>query len=517
MDCTGRLQSGSPVVRRRTGTEVYVQIEINREPKIAKLDHLFVLLAETDAKQTRALGLAESLTTIITDAITRAKFEGRSDESITILSDSPKKLTLIGIGDEAKLTLRGVRAQLHAIGKIAKKQRDASIAVAFPYSLPGLDESATTRAIGDYLAQADYKYDVYLSAPKDEQKPRAITATVIPHGSIDGKAAKQLQHEIRAIADGIRTVKDLGNGPANLVTPTFIADRAEAVAKAVDVKCTVYNKKEIERMKMGGLLAVNRGSVEEPRFIVLEYAPKKAKTHVALVGKGITFDSGGISIKPAERMEEMKFDMCGAAAVIGTIEAAAKLELPVRITGIIASTENLPSGSAYKPGDIITMMSGKTVEIVNTDAEGRMILGDALHYASKLEPDHIIDYATLTGACVVALGSEAAGLFTGNDELAQKLIEAGERVGERLWRLPEWDDYKDLIRSEWADMKNSGGRWGGAISAALFLKEFVDCPSWAHLDIAGTAYAEHENARESRGATGAGVRVTIAFLESLSR
>jgi leucyl aminopeptidase len=270
-------------------------------------------------------------------------------------------------------------------------------------------------------------------------------------------------------------------------------------------------------MKMGGLIAVNRGSTEEPRFIILEYTPKKAKKHVALVGKGITFDSGGISIKPAEKMEEMKFDMCGAAAVIGTIEAAAKLGLPIKLTGAIPSTDNLPSGSAYKPGEIITMMNGKTVEIVNTDAEGRMILGDALHWASQQKPDHMLDYATLTGACVVALASEAAGLFTSDDELARKLIESGERVGERLWRLPEWDDYKDLVRSEWADIKNSGGRWGGAITAAIFLKEFVTCPSWAHLDIAGTAYAEHETSREAKGATGAGVRVTIEFLESLSR
>src|SRR5712691_112013 len=193
------------------------------------------------------------------------------------------------------------------------------------------------------------------------------------------------------------------------------------------------------------------------------------------------------------------------------------LALPERATGIIAPTDTLPSCSPYKPGDIITTMSGKTVEIINTDAEGRMILSDALHYASELKPDHIIDYATLTGACVIALATEAAGLFTNNDELAQKLIECGERVGERLWRLPEWDDYKELIRSEWAAMKNSGGRRGGATTAAVFLKEFVNCPSWAHLDIAGTAYAEHETVREARGATGAGVRVTIAFLESLSR
>src|SRR5213079_116842 len=224
----------------------------------------------------------------------------------------------------------------------------------------------------------------------------------------------------------------------NVMTPTRIGERAEEVAKSIGVKCTVYDKRAIEKMKMGGLLAVNRGSAEEPRFIVLEYSPRKATKHVALVGKGITFDSGGISIKPAEKMEEMKFDMCGAAAVIGTIEAAARLELPVRITGVIPSTDNLPSGSAYKPSDIITTMSGKTVEVVNTDAEGRMILSDALHYASQQKPDHIIDYATLTGACVVALASEAAGLFANNDELARKLIESGERVGERLWRLPEW-------------------------------------------------------------------------------
>jgi leucyl aminopeptidase len=187
----------------------------------------------------------------------------------------------------------------------------------------------------------------------------------------------------------------------------------------------------------------------------------------------------------------------------------------VKLTAVFASTDNLPSGSAYKPGEIITMMSGKTVEVVNTDAEGRMILADALHYVSQRKPDHLIDFATLTGACVVALGSEAAGLFSNDDELARKLIESGERVGERLWRLPAWDEYKDLIRSEWADMKNSGGRWGGAVTAAVFLKEFVDCPSWAHLDIAGTAYAESETAREARGANGAGVRVTIDFLRSL--
>lgn len=489
-----------------------MKVEISREAKLSKIDHLFILAAE----KSRDFDLLPALAGSISQAIKDARFEGRSDESITILSDAPRKVTLVGLGKLKSLSIRGVRAAFHTIAKTAKKQRDRNIAVVMPYALPNLGAVESVRVLAEYLAGADYKYDAYITVKKDEKRLPLI-ATLIAPQSLDTKTLRRQQKQAQAIADGVRTVRDLGNAPGNLVTPTFLANRAAAVAKETGVKCTIYRRQAIERMKMGGLLAVNRGSAEEPRFIVMQYTPPRAKNHVALVGKGITFDSGGISIKPADKMEEMKFDMCGAAAVIGTIEAAAKLGLPVKITGVIPSTENLPGGRAYKPGDIITMMSGKTVEIVNTDAEGRMILADALHYASELKPDHIIDYATLTGACVVALGSEAAGLFSNNDELAQKLIECGERVGERLWRLPEWDSYKELIRSEWADMKNSGGRWGGAITAAVFLKEFVNCPSWAHLDIAGTANTEGETPRQARGATGAGVRVTVEFLQSLSR
>jgi leucyl aminopeptidase len=485
-----------------------MDVTITREPKVAKADQLFVLIGEGSKPDVTIAAKAMQ-------AIATAGFTGRADETLSTVAGEPKKITLVGIGNPESLTIRSLRAAIYGIAKTAKKQRDRNIIVVLPYVIPKLDAEETTRVAADALAASDYKYDIYIT--KKDDKPLPISATLVPPSAVDAKRIKQLDDEAKAVAAGVRTVRDLGNAPGNLATPTFIGQRAEEVAKDVGIKCTVYGRREIEKMKMGGLLAVNRGSVEEPRFIVLEYSPRKAKKHVALVGKGITFDSGGISLKPGEKMEEMKFDMCGAAAVIGTIQAAAMLALPVRVTGVIASTDNLPSGSAYKPGDIITTMSGKTVEIVNTDAEGRMILSDALHYASELKPDHIIDYATLTGACVVALGSEAAGLFSNNDELAQKLIECGERAGERLWRLPEWDDYKELIRSEWADMKNSGGRWGGATTAAVFLKEFVNCPSWAHLDIAGTAYTEHETAREIRGATGAGVRVTVAFLESLSR
>jgi leucyl aminopeptidase len=489
-----------------------MKVDISRDPKLSKLDHLFALIPE----KTADLNLLPDLAGIVRQAIDDSGFEGRSDESITILGEQPRKVTLIGLGKRESLTLRGIRAGLYNVAKTAKKLRDHNIAVVTPFALPKIDSDEAPRVLAEYLAASDYKYDAYITASK-EKKGGPINATLVVPADMDSKVIRRDRKEAQAIADGVRTVRDLGNAPGNLVTPSYLAKRAQEVAKEVGVKCTVYGRAAIEKMKMGGLLAVNRGSAEEPRFIVLEYTPKRAKQHVALVGKGITFDSGGISIKPAEKMEEMKFDMCGAAAVIGTIEAAAKLDIPVKITGIIPSTENLPGGRAYKPGDIITMMSGKTVEIVNTDAEGRLILADALHYASQLKPNHLLDYATLTGAIVVALGGEAAGLFSNNDELARKLVECGEQVGERLWRLPEWDSYKDLIRSEWADMKNSGGRWGGASIAALFLKEFVNCKSWAHLDIAGTAYAEGENAREPRGATGAGVRVTIEFLQSLSR
>ncbi|MFL6245451.1 MAG: leucyl aminopeptidase [Thermoanaerobaculia bacterium] len=481
-----------------------MQVDLSRDVKLSKIDHLFVLLAEGK--------LHVDVPAVVRKAIADAKFEGRSEEQLTILAGEPRKVTLIGLGKHETLTLRGARAGITAAGRIAKKQRDAKIALLFPYTLPDMDADDTALIVADVLAQSDYKYDQFITVKKDPKKI-AITATVIAPDA----DAKRLNPKARALAAAVTTVRDLANGPANIVTATFLAQRAADVCAEVGVKCTVYGKREIERMKMGGLLAVNRGSSEEPRFVVMEYTPKKAKTHVALVGKGITFDSGGISIKPGEKMEEMKFDMCGAAAVIGIIEGAARLELPVKLTAVFGATDNLPSGSAYKPGEIITMMSGKTVEIINTDAEGRMVLGDCLHFVDERKPDHIIDYATLTGACVVALGSEAAGLFSNNDELARKLIQSGERVGERLWRLPAWDEYKDLIRSEWADMKNTGGRWGGAITAAVFLKEFVTCPSWAHLDIAGTAYAESENAREARGATAAGVRVTLDFLQSLSR
>ncbi|MBV9495315.1 MAG: leucyl aminopeptidase, partial [Acidobacteria bacterium] len=350
-----------------------MNVEISRNPKLAKIDHLFLLLAEKPREAELPEAFAESVRKSIVDA----RFEGRSDESITILNGEPRKVTLIGIGKADAISLRGVRAALYGVAKLAKRNRDAHIAVHLPYLLKGLDANQTARLLADYLAAADYKYDAYHTQKKDEKKI-AVDAVLIPHGEVD---IKRIQGDARALADGIKTVRDLGNGPGNLVTPTHIADRATEVAESVGVKITVHDKKGIEKLKMGGLLAVNRGSAQEPRFVVLEYAPKKAKKHVALVGKGITFDSGGISIKPSENMHEMKYDMSGGAGVIAALTAIAQLKPKLNVLGLVPSSENLPGPRAVKPGDILRSMSGKTIEVINTDAEGRLILADALSYA----------------------------------------------------------------------------------------------------------------------------------------
>jgi leucyl aminopeptidase len=487
-----------------------LKVTISRELKLAAFDNVYVFLPE--GKRPR-LGLPADLDKALKSTIKSSGFTGRKDEVVSVFAGAPKRLTLVGLGDAKALRHKAARVAIRSIGVTAGRNREAKIAVVFPHTLPGNDVAQSTRLVADLLSLSDYKYDRFITK-KEGRQNAPISCTLLAPASIEPAQARRLTVESNAIAEAVRTVRDLGNGPGNLVTPEALAGRAREVAKAHGIKCQVFNKKQIEQMNMGGLLAVNQGSDKEPRFIVMDWSPRNANKTVCLVGKGITFDSGGISIKPAEKMEDMKFDMSGAAAVIGAMQAAAALKVRHRVVGIIASTENLPSGSAYKPGDIITTMSGKTVEVVNTDAEGRVILSDALAYASRFKPDHVIDFATLTGACVVALGYEASGLFSNDDKLAARITVAGEKAGERVWRLPEWEEYKEYIKSEWADMKNSGGRMGGAICAAMFLKEFVDYPSWAHLDIAGTAWTD-DASQGAKGSTGVGVRALVNFLESL--
>jgi leucyl aminopeptidase len=314
-----------------------------------------------------------------------------------------------------------------------------------------------------------------------------------------------------AIGAGQTLARGIQVLPGNVCTPTYVARTAEEIAARHGFGVIVLDKAAIVREKLGALLAVAQGSAEEPRFIALEYQGA-AGAPVVLVGKGVTFDTGGISIKPAQNMEDMKYDMSGAAAVLGTFETLGRLRPKVHVVGLIPSTENMPSGTAVKPGDVITSASGKTIEVINTDAEGRLILCDALTYAKRYQPACVLDIATLTGAIVVALGHTATGVMGTDDGLTEEVRAAGERAGERVWPLPLWDEYRELMKSDIADIKNAGGRPAGSISAGWFLREFVDGFPWAHLDIAGTAYTDREEATRVKGPTGLGVRLFSEFV-----
>jgi len=316
----------------------------------------------------------------------------------------------------------------------------------------------------------------------------------------------------RAIAAGTNFARDLGNEPGNVCTPEWLGEQAAGLSHK-HLKVTVMDKKAIEKAGFTALLAVNQGSAKEPRFIVLEYTGgKKADKPVALVGKGLTFDAGGISIKPAAQMDEMKFDMCGAAAVLGIFKAATAMDMPVNLLGVIASTENLLGGAAYKPGDIIKTYKGLTIDVQNTDAEGRIILSDALAYAAEQKPAEIIDFATLTGACVIALGAQASGLMGTGEHVIKGLKKSGDHTHDRVWQLPMYEEYQDQIKSKIADIKNIGGREAGTITAACFLSRFVDDVPWAHLDIAGTAWDMKGTDISPVGGTGAGVRLVVDYL-----
>ncbi len=354
-----------------------------------------------------------------------------------------------------------------------------------------------------------YRFERCKSEVQKVRKPlRRMTLCVPSRRNLErGEAAVR---EGAAIAAGMNLAKDLGNLPGNICTPSHLADTARELGrKSRKAKVTVLDEKDMEKLGMGALLSVARGSREPARLITLEYrGGRKDRKPVVLVGKGVTFDSGGISLKPGQAMDEMKFDMCGAASVLGALSAVIELELPINVVGIIPATENLPDGQASKPGDIVTSMSGQTIEILNTDAEGRLILCDALTYAARYEPDAVIDIATLTGACVIALGSHAAGLLTNHAPLGNELLNAGRAARDRAWELPLWDDYQQQLDSNFADMQNIGGREAGTITAACFLSRFTRDYRWAHLDIAGVAWKQGKE----KGATGRPVPLLTQYL-----
>ena len=371
----------------------------------------------------------------------------------------------------------------------------------------GRDATAVIQLGSETVTHALYRY----SQTKSEKTP----APSLHHWTWqldDKKLHKQAQTAAKtgqAIATGMALTRELGNLPGNICTPTYLANEAKKLGKSHSLKVTVLDQKQLEQLKMGSFLSVAKGSRQPPKLIVMEYhGGKKPGNPVVLVGKGITFDSGGISIKPGAAMDEMKFDMCGAATVFGTLSAIAELKLPINVVGVVPTCENLPDGNASKPGDIVTSMSGQTIEVLNTDAEGRLILCDALTYSEKFKPKAVIDIATLTGACIIALGKQASGLLGNDQALLDKLLNAGNKCDDRAWQLPLWDEYQDQLKSNFADMANIGGREAGTITAACFLSRFTKKFKWAHLDIAGTAWDSGGN----KGATGRPVPLLVNYL-----
>ncbi len=448
----------------------------------------------------------------LADILRRGDMDGKQGSSL-LLHNVPgiasERVLLVGLGKEREFRdkpyLDAVRAAVKALSDIGVA--DATLYLAeIPVKKRDLAWNFEQAALITH--EVLYRFDQMKSKPAEHRKPlRKLVLAVQRRGDLAPAEAGVARG--KAIAGGVNLAKDLGNLPGNVCTPTYLADQARALAKEFGLGIEVMEKAEIEKLGMGSFLSVAKGSDEPPRFIVLTHkGGEKKQKPVVLVGKGITFDSGGISLKPGAEMDEMKYDMCGAASVLGALRAAAELKLPLNVTGLIATCENMPSGRASKPGDVVTSMSGQTIEILNTDAEGRLILCDALTYAEKLDPACVVDIATLTGACVIALGHVATGLLANDDGLARELLNAGEAASDRCWQLPLWDEYQDLLKSNFADMANIGGRAGGTITAACFLSRYTEKYDWAHLDIAGTAW----KSGKEKGGTGRPVGLLVHFL-----
>ncbi len=449
-------------------------------------------------------------------ALSGSNFTGDKGQQVTLYPEGRHRVAhLIGLGQRSQVTVEKLRRAAAAGIKAPRAGNVSSVLLSvLGPTVEQISDYDTVHSILEGAILAAYKFDKYLT---QNRKKASLSKFTVALKGVKGDIGRKAARDAASVCESVYLTRDLCNAPANDMYPEVLAGIALKIAKKYRLHARIFDEREIRRLKMGGLLAVNSGSKRPPRFITLEYRGKPtSKDWYAIVGKGITFDSGGISLKPAANMGEMKMDMSGAAAVLGTIQNLASLKIPVNVVGIAPSAENLPGGSAYKPGDVLTTMSGITIEVDNTDAEGRIILSDALHYAQRYRPKAIIDLATLTGACVVALGQHATGMFgTGEDVMAQ-LKEAGEKTFERVWQMPIYEEYEKQIKSDIADVKNVGGRWAGAITAALFLKRFVGDYPWVHLDIAGTAMLEEETDYAPKGGSGVGVRLLTQFFKQIS-
>ena len=448
----------------------------------------------------------------IAGIVRRGDMEGKSGSTL-LLQNVPgtlcERVLLVGLGKEKDFREKEFTT---AIRNTVKTLNETG---AFDASIFLTELAVKKRSVGWRIRQATmvaldatYKFDQFKSKKDEVRRPlRKLTLAVERRNELT--QAEEALAQGLAIAEGMTMTKNLGNLPANICHPTYLAEQAQAMAKEFNLGCEILERVDMEKLGMHSLLSVSQGSRQPPKLIVLTYKGSKASEKpIVLVGKGVTFDTGGISLKPGAEMDEMKYDMCGAASVLGTMQAVARMALPINLTIVVPATENMPDGMATRPGDIVTSMSGQTIEILNTDAEGRLILCDALTYAERFEPDTVIDVATLTGACVVALGHIATGLFSNKDALARDLLDAGDESYDRAWHMPLWDDYQELLKSPFADMGNIGGRWGGSITAACFLSRFTKKFEWAHLDIAGTAWKSGAD----KGATGRPVPLLTHYL-----
>ena len=444
------------------------------------------------------------------------EFQGKPNQTVLVHTRGAvpaKRILLVGLGKRNDLTLDRVR---QAMGTVAKRVRQAE-ARSFSTAMLGLDRSGLwpddiAQAMAEGAILGDYRFITYRTDSSKNGKPLNGLTILIDKPSLLTTVKRGVQ---RGEASGEATcfARDLCNHPANVMTPPRVVEEAKKIAKEKKVKLTVLNPAKMKQIGMGGVLGVGQASQHPSQFIILEYqGGKKGEKPVVFVGKTVTFDSGGISLKPSENMEQMKADMTGGAEVLATVRAAARLRLPLNVVGLLPVAENMPGGRATKPGDILTMLSGKTVEVQNTDAEGRLILADGLAYAARFKPACVIDIATLTGACIIALGQFAIGMLGNDDKLKTKLKQAGERSGERVWEMPLWDEYFEQLKSDVADMRNIGGRGGGMITAAMFLKQFVGKFPWAHIDIASTDWSASDRPCISKGPTGIGTRLLIQYL-----
>ncbi len=495
-----------------------MQIEIRRvEPERAAAGALIVLLSQAERLPRPLAALDLALGGVLERYRRSAHFDGKpgSIASFPAVGIGARHVVLVGLGDERSVDGERLRRAAGAGVRAATQLRAESAALPLP-TLRRPDPRALAQALVEGACLGAYRFDKYLTS---RERPPALGELALLGDDARAIAAvRQGAERGRVIAECVALARDLANEPGSVATPAVLAERARAMAREVGLRSRILAPAELERQQMGALLGVGRGSANPPRLIVLEHLPArgrgKRRGTIALVGKGITFDSGGISIKPAAGMDSMKGDMSGGAAVIGALRGAALLKLPLHVVGVVAAAQNMPDGNAYLPGDVLRSASGKTIEILNTDAEGRVVLADALHYAKRYEPETIVDVATLTGAKVIALGSHCCAVMGNDERLIRRIQQAGDRTHERAWQLPLWDEHKREMKSDVADLKNAGGREAGSSTAGAFLSHFVGDTPWAHLDIAGNELSGKDGPYTPKGATGFGVRLLLELLQS---